>query len=1128
MQPFLHWKNNLIEFNVFRTHTTSDDDPHQKSIQLISTRLFIFLVVTSLAILVIYMMQVSNNVTNTMEHPSLTTYLILNAKYGDALICPCTNIAIERHYFLTITPIFHQVCSSDFVEEPWLNYLRSASSRYVSTDFRFTGSVLFTILASFCRLANETINDSLPSFYSTQFVSSKVINQKHLNDEIESIIDLYVSTSSNAFAQSFELIRDMTFTDGLVSGLQTNFRYTDLTYSDQFAVYVPTTFHETYGQCSCESSPSCIAPAMILNIFIVPGLYIGCYLLEAMRQSNLVCLYNQTCLDQLSIYLQSPVNFTSRAMVTSNTSRFDASTMISEILSLMMVESWMKNSSYQSYFQNCQPSSCSYTVSSNNGFAYILTSILGIIGGLSKGLLMIVPVIVALIMNRCRRRKMTSPCEIQLPLSSNREPKSTTKSISTLARKVSSRISAVNLFRSYPPSVDPHELKTERLATIVFIISLVFSILILLFYTAIQHQIESIHIDAPSLDEYYHLYEKYSTDGLSCPCSKISNEYGQMIELTPVYHEYCSSDFVTDTWLSYKGRNSKILYTLDLRRSASLLFHSLASYCSLSQRKMSNQLRIFQSTSMISSTLLSEMVFNQRMSEAIIHFTQAAGQNFIQLLEFVQINTYGNQLYNGMMTNADMAFQQLPNHGQYIVTSIPSTKYMYCGCNISPECTANAAFFRMNSSTITEEYRVPGILIGCYNNEALRKSTFECFYNISCVKQLKTYLNINTTQSRLLKSSRLTSFDTSTTIQIIIANLMIDRWISNISYPNYFQTCQPSYCTYKIIRRTPLIVIVTTLLGLFGGLLKIFKIIVPRFVHFLRRRPPSNVDLRPRLIRYKEKISGRIRTFNLFRTKTPLDEQIDQLRIQIISTRLFIITFTFSIVILLSYTSQSEVMKSIRIELPTLSTYLSFFQRHGDEIICPCSNMVNIHGNFVSLVVKFHQICSSDFINHTWAATVLRNFLATPISISMKDFRSRSPYYFLSLAAICNLTKRITFETFESFYTDTLITPELLSQSIFLTQINATIDLLRSSMINNFVRSFRVLRHTNYGSGLVSGSLSSFTSSFIVNGTLLLNDSATWQINFEYNKYNSSRCSCRETSDCVEQSYIYSSQKKNE
>ena len=71
----------------------------------------------------------------------------------------------------------------------------------VSQEFQYTGSVLFGVLASFCRLANETIGDSISSFYSIH-VSWTLVNRQQFDEEIRPTIDLYVPTGSSAFALS--------------------------------------------------------------------------------------------------------------------------------------------------------------------------------------------------------------------------------------------------------------------------------------------------------------------------------------------------------------------------------------------------------------------------------------------------------------------------------------------------------------------------------------------------------------------------------------------------------------------------------------------------------------------------------------------------------------------------------------------------------------------------------------------------------------------------------------------------------------------------------------------------------------------------------------------------------------
>jgi hypothetical protein len=138
-------------------------------------------------------------------------------------------------------------------------------------------------------------------------------------------------------------------------------------------------------------------------LFAIPGLYVGCYLVEAMRQSNLQCLYNQACLDQLTSYLNSSTHFNATALDGTIPSRFNTSTSVSEILATLMVDSWINNISYSSYYTQCKPSQCTYSIVGRNSFIYILTTLIGLFGGLYKALKITVPFAVKIIRNRRRK-----------------------------------------------------------------------------------------------------------------------------------------------------------------------------------------------------------------------------------------------------------------------------------------------------------------------------------------------------------------------------------------------------------------------------------------------------------------------------------------------------------------------------------------------------------------------------------------------------------------------------------------------------------------------------------------------------------------------------------------------------
>ena len=413
----------IATFNIFQSNIPSDNDEHEQKTQLISTRLFIILLVLSLTVLVVYTTQIQVTHTITINSPPQSEYLSLYKKYGDKLTCPCTKIAFPHEKFISLTPVFHQICSSDFVTTKWIDFLIGTSPTYLSLDFRSTGSVLFQALTSFCHVANETIIDSLPVFYSNNFVAVEVMNMELFDKEAQSLVDFYIRTTANAFTQSFEILRDLTYTNGLVSGLFTNVIYRLDYYDRDLPGYWTLPSFQSYAQppkgCDCVSSPSCVIQVAIHNIsstgilrnqtlFPIPGLYVGCYLVEAMRQSNFQCLYDQTCLNRLLSYLITSQNqFNATTLNQTATSHFNTTTKVSDILAELMVDQWIENISYSSYYAQCQPSQCTYSIVGRNSFIYVLTTLIGLFGGLYKALKITVPFAVRIIRNR--RHKKVSP-----------------------------------------------------------------------------------------------------------------------------------------------------------------------------------------------------------------------------------------------------------------------------------------------------------------------------------------------------------------------------------------------------------------------------------------------------------------------------------------------------------------------------------------------------------------------------------------------------------------------------------------------------------------------------------------------------------------------------------------------
>jgi hypothetical protein len=95
-------------------------------------------------------------------------------------------------------------------------------------------------------------------------------------------------------------------------------------------------------------------------------------------------------------------------MNSSASSQFSTTSTVGELLNNLMVEQWRWSSTYVDYFDECHPVECSYTFKTRNYVIYIMTILIGLIGGLVTILKLAVPFIVTLF----RKKKIEQSSEI--------------------------------------------------------------------------------------------------------------------------------------------------------------------------------------------------------------------------------------------------------------------------------------------------------------------------------------------------------------------------------------------------------------------------------------------------------------------------------------------------------------------------------------------------------------------------------------------------------------------------------------------------------------------------------------------------------------------------------------------
>ncbi|CAF1383620.1 unnamed protein product [Adineta steineri] len=393
-------------FNLFPSIPPSTDE-HQLRNQRISTRIFIILLTLSLTVLILYTSLVNVTKTTDINSPTIIQYSQLYSTYPQTLECTCTDISIDYDKFIQVNYTLHQICTSIFVQDNWISYL--ADHNIVLTfdfdDFRHSGTFIFQGLSTFCQLSNQTVSNRLTQFYSSQYVSASVTPLLVLQSQSQAFVSQFISSMTNDFSLSILTIRKTTQSNGLFSGQLTNFNLTEQ--SDNFVV----SHSLSYGNCNCALSATCsyefpiYDPTNSFVIFSVPGIYIGCYIIEGLLQSNLECFYNETCINQIQSYFTQYLSMNLTTLDTSLLVRFHMNSTIEELVDKLMVEKWNNATIYDGYYNECQPSKCSYSYQGKNDLIYIITTVIGLVGGLITVLKLIVPRLIKLIRRKKEQRR---------------------------------------------------------------------------------------------------------------------------------------------------------------------------------------------------------------------------------------------------------------------------------------------------------------------------------------------------------------------------------------------------------------------------------------------------------------------------------------------------------------------------------------------------------------------------------------------------------------------------------------------------------------------------------------------------------------------------------------------------
>lgn len=651
--------------------------------------------------------------------------------------------------------------------------------------------------------------------------------------------------------------------------------------------------------------------------------------------------------------------------------------------------------------------------------------------------------------------------------------------MNAIREKVLIPLANVNLFTDNASL----NLTDQKKATRLYLLLLFISVLILVSFTSATGRTRTVVVPTPKQELFEQLARDYPST-LSCPCSQISIEYGRLIQFSPIYHQICYSHFVDYKWFSLLlPKSTNQFHILDFRLSAAAFFHVLSIFCQSAADMIRQQIEQFSVTLLVSSDAMFREEFNNDMSATAIRLGSRILTEFKTMNNLISSSMGDNDLFTGLRTSFYHARNPRTTYNLisavvYSNTITRANETNQCDCGVSFKCSSPSGIYPKLFSplklelgidtNVTPIFQIAGVRIGCVPFTSVLESTLECFYSQTCLEQVLTFMNISANRT-VLKSDATSRFQANTTVNEILSEMMLEPLESKSNYSAYFSACAPATCTYSYLERFSIIYVATTVISLFGGLNIVARLLSPLLITnfrklfgFLRNRKNKKIDTTnntpssqtntttpvttPLLMKIKQLVTTyavfikqKVVELNLFKNKE------NNLQAEIFSTRVYIIFFSLSVLILTIYSATLLENVTYIVNDPTPEIFENLITRHPFTLSCPCTRLSIPYAEFTEVKSTHHQICSSTFISDNgwlkyWPLEGIGQWTSSIQVISVIDFRNMGASLFRLIQTYCNFTTETVIQATDVFKSMELVRSQPFSKEEISLQLTMTWD----------------------------------------------------------------------------------------
>ncbi|UJR11723.1 hypothetical protein I4U23_015904 [Adineta vaga] len=1160
LKLFLQWLSKILRekfltWNLFNSRST---DQLIIRHEILRTRLYIVLVIISLIILTTYSSISARIEKKTVPSPNQSMYKNLQKKYSDSLQCSCSKISIPYGQFVETVPSFHQVCSSEFISQLWIDFVFRVNLIYtLPIDVRTSLSAMWQLMKGFCESAMDTTTDTLDDFHNSLMVSSILLTKESLEVKVQAALDFLRYMASSNFRQSITIVHELSQANQLMSGLLTNY----IGQIDQSGhTYGGGTFdlisidsnlyklkHST-GICSCKSNRSCPIPGNIyskkifekfdiydLNVLepekTLSGIIIDCIPLQMTFSSSLECFYNQSCLNILFSSYENQLNIS--ILDQSIPSRFNSTTKIEYLINELFIEEIFKEINYTKYYYQCLPDICNYIYVHRFNWIYTLTNLFSLFGGITAVLHSITPLLLRL--GLVLKKKLF--CKRSEQIIQNQEKRIQVR-LKELLLKIKNKIINFNAYTKY--SRQAVRVYEGVLATRLYILLLFITICIIITFSQLSNQIINERIIHPSEDEYRNLEEKSLlklSSTLSCPCTQISVPYEDFIELDVKYHQICSSDFIQPWWYQL-FLFATFYHTQDFLSIASSYFQTLATFCKVANLTIQESMERLLTTNFVNTQLLSKNQFDLQINTSINTFIQLTRIEFLyrmsltkalidsnQYLSSLKRSTHLSELFSGLSVFVFENFNP-------VVFPIYSEdeKGQNCYCVLDSTCTIDNCIVSGGSRRCFS-WTLEGIHGGCSVMDSVLKSSIICWFKSECLHELQDLINRTNTfiavSATPLNSTLSSRYSPDTSMETIFNELMIEEWNYSYSFHKFYQKCNPSFCLLTYEKKTDLIYMITMIISLIGGINIILRLISPFIIQIVlkliyilkhKRRSPisivqninhENPSIYNRVLHLKNVLINKCSILNIFDSES---DDIQTIRRERISTRIYLLVLLISVCIISIYTIFSTRITNIYISNPSEEEFNNLLMANNKTLTCPCSKIAIEYKYFIEFDPIFHDICSNDSISiRRWSQYLFGNIKL--YEYHQRDIRVRGGSYFTFLMTLCTISQTIINNAIDQFLNETFISTKIMLKSDFDIQIDNIILQFQQMTLAKFARSVKLQRD------IINGN--AFVSSYSLNWGYRKGPTDSFNAIVTVPSYTKNGCSCGRRSDCIDSGGIH-------